>query len=702
MFEAETIHHHQPLEEEAEAMDAIAALLKTIGTVEKPDTISDISDTSSDTEEELTLLSPDDFDTMCSEFSESDFYTLCREIQKSEKLQTLEEEIEKPVINIEIFGDDKMDCSETNILSTISPADTTTCAITTVKRETTRDVTETMPSSYSNAKCTVTSTTTNSTSIPIRRVSPKTMKDFVESDSESLWSSDEDDQEDFPKSIDDKYSSIDFDSEGDEYEYEDEEDNGLEKITIDITNDDSDIKVTERHLDELKLNGFTVIENVMTKEDCLEATEELADFVQYSTKTNEQSEDFDTTKNDDGIAWHSTVRECRLKCLPIFKEILNTDKLVSSIDGISFASDIESTSAKTSTWRRPSIPDVKKVGHRLHYKIVEKSTKEQQNYNENYVQNDELKRNFAVNRSKQFGYKSTLQWYMEQDKARKGVHAYQGILSLKETGSGLCGDKWGTKILSGSHLCHVDRPEGPNSNNSCEFMPIRKTDVQTGYLSGCKEIEPRVPAGGLLLIDSRTVRKDSPPVLHFDKATIDNGKVVYEKETCGRCNIKVSMVPACWLSNSDVSKRRSVLYAKSATNHFCHGVSKRSSTMPISARAKTDICVSNLSTLERLLYSVDMYEKNDDLNECIPMPKIDESLSLRRKVLQKATKERSRVKRLRKINGITGPITKSTHRTHSVYNTSYSMDDVYLFRNMLQNNAHKYGHLFGENTNAFY
>lgn len=384
--------------------------------------------------------------------------------------------------------------------------------------------------------------------------------------------------------------------------------------------------LTVKNRKELKKKGWTVVKDVMTWKEChTEVTKlrsrlldekcgacykkgeniEIDERIKLEAETGHCSLEF-----TDGIAWDPSVMVCREKCVPIFEQLWGTDRLVSSFDTMAFSSGYEQCNYTRDSFihtkfDKEALPD--NIQSDIKNEIAKKYNprhdnsnpgKIRQEFNQNY-----LKSNFTINHKD--SKKGSLVFHTDQHMTRSGLHSYQGILSLKDSGRFV--DLWGTCMIEGSHTEHDKKQEKREYGLLGEFHPVTNKSMREGYLMGLKKVEPFVPAGSLLLFDSRLVHKTSPPVIHVPGDThLDRS----------RCSVFVSMTPSDWLTPKDKKARELCYDAKMASTHWSsQGVHKKKKSSPESIKGMSAIRVDDdLSVKEKLMYGLEEYEKLP--NEC--------------------------------------------------------------------------------------
>ncbi|KAL3864517.1 hypothetical protein ACJMK2_006191 [Sinanodonta woodiana] len=101
--------------------------------------------------------------------------------------------------------------------------------------------------------------------------------------------------------------------------------------------------------------------------------------------------------------------------------------------------------------------------------------------------------------------------HLDQNASRVGLHAVQGGVYLEET----CEDDWTLEVLEGSH-CYFDeffegRQDAARISEFNTFYMMTEDDVKFYGGKGCQKIRVSVPKGGMVLWDSRLVHANARP-----------------------------------------------------------------------------------------------------------------------------------------------------------------------------------------------
>ncbi|XP_052760279.1 uncharacterized protein LOC128203064 [Mya arenaria] len=215
--------------------------------------------------------------------------------------------------------------------------------------------------------------------------------------------------------------------------------------------------ITDKHFSDLDEKGYTVVENVVSPDDCDQAISEYRKWL-GSFETN----GFPVTCNS--LIWTYNVEnldttwKLRLATKPVFAQLWKTEKLLTSIDTIAIGRPPEESN------ERFQDPD----NYWLHVDVTP---------------------------------------------GRVGVHAYQGALYLEEQEE----EDWNFLVLDGSHKhlmsLFVEQPETADAARSCDFeYRLRRDDITYFKERGCHARRVPVPKGGMALWDSRLVHATARPI----------------------------------------------------------------------------------------------------------------------------------------------------------------------------------------------
>lgn len=214
--------------------------------------------------------------------------------------------------------------------------------------------------------------------------------------------------------------------------------------------------ITDDNRKDLEDKGFTVVPNVLSKEECDNA---ISEYRGWLTKFGD---DFPLSSNSviwDYNAGHMEVTwRLRLQAKPVFAQIWNTEKLLTSFDAIAIGRPPEEG--------KESFEDVNK--HWLH---------------------------------------------VDTTPSRIGLHAYQGALYLEEQTA----DDWTFQVMEKSHKYldefFVKFPEKADFVRKSFYFDLSAEDVEYFKSIGCTITRVAVPKGGMALWDSRLVHANARPIL---------------------------------------------------------------------------------------------------------------------------------------------------------------------------------------------
>lgn len=342
-------------------------------------------------------------------------------------------------------------------------------------------------------------------------------------------------------------------------------------VLSDEEEDEGGPAFTETNRRELRENGFTVIEGVLSPEQCeheIGVLRQSACYKKMMEKEKEKEDNFSSLAFDEGIAWDMALRRCRLACLGIFENFWKTPALLSSFDTAALSSGTFKPYSVRAAKLKPECDPAKKSSY------------------------------IIPNR------KGSTQWHTDTSMEREGLHALQGILSLTPAG-GENPYRWGTELARGSHLRHA---KGKHSSwkGVGEFYTVtNKSFDEGGYLHRCSIVRPKLAPGSLLLFDSRTVHRGAPPVLY------DAAKAAIGEQA--RFTVMVSFVPHNFASPKDINMRDYARQHRMATTHWVSGTKKKKDSGPTIPPRNFP-----LNSLEELIYGERPYNSGQGT---VPIPK---------------------------------------------------------------------------------
>ncbi|XP_067659595.1 uncharacterized protein [Haliotis asinina] len=217
--------------------------------------------------------------------------------------------------------------------------------------------------------------------------------------------------------------------------------------------------ITDRHREELRAKGYTVVENILTNEESDKYREMYCDWLATFNGTWPHSSKSLIQRYK--VGQMEPTWAVRLKAKKVFEEIWGTEKLLSSIDAI------------------------------------------------------------AIGRPPEDGKEAFLSpgqhWlHLDQGPVREGLHAYQGAVYLETVDEG----DWAFEVIEGSHE-HFDRyyVECDNAIKNRKENPKWRlkllSDEDVDYFTkerGLKKKTVPVQKGGMILWDSRLIHANSRPV----------------------------------------------------------------------------------------------------------------------------------------------------------------------------------------------
>ncbi|XP_046369742.1 uncharacterized protein LOC124144415 [Haliotis rufescens] len=213
-----------------------------------------------------------------------------------------------------------------------------------------------------------------------------------------------------------------------------------------------DSEATKR---ELATKGYAVVPDVLTGKEC----DELIGRYKLWLGTF-QDGDFPNRRksilHQYRIGHFGATWSARLKVKPVFASIWDTEKLLTSFDGVAISKPPEETNGEFDTGSS---------------------------------------------------------WlHCDQKPSRKGLHCYQGALYLEEvTDMDHC-----LRVLSHSHRHHEEFfsqfASARKKSLKSEFYKLTKAQSEWYHKRKCEAVKISVPKGGIVLWDSRTIHDSVPPV----------------------------------------------------------------------------------------------------------------------------------------------------------------------------------------------
>ncbi|KAL4237523.1 hypothetical protein ACF0H5_002237 [Mactra antiquata] len=213
---------------------------------------------------------------------------------------------------------------------------------------------------------------------------------------------------------------------------------------------------SETNYNELEEKGYTVVNDVLTTEECNQAIEDFKRWLQYFDGKFPNTYN-SIIKNHNSGHFEVTWR-LRLKAKPVFAQLWKTDKLLTSFDAISIG--------------RPP----------------EDGAEEFQDVNKYWL-------------------------HADTTPSKLGLHAYQGALYLEEQTE----SDWTFQVMEGSHKHLVDlfsnHLNAAKEAKECGcHVDMTKDDVDFFTERGCKVKRVPVQKGGMVLWDSRLIHANARPL----------------------------------------------------------------------------------------------------------------------------------------------------------------------------------------------
>lgn len=214
----------------------------------------------------------------------------------------------------------------------------------------------------------------------------------------------------------------------------------------------------ERVLAELQDQGFSVVEDVLSAEECQRYSNEFKSWVSQYKDHDSTYGSFESLVQSYRIGHFNASWAVRLKVKAVFTEIWGTEKLLSSVDGVAVSPPPESM---------PGQPRFRNDKTFLH---------------------------------------------LDQGANRLGLHAYQSGVYLEESStSDHC-----FRVLKGSHKFiqqfYDHFPLAAKESSSFEYYELRDEEIKWYSDLGCPQTTVPVPKGGMVLWDSRLVHDNARPI----------------------------------------------------------------------------------------------------------------------------------------------------------------------------------------------
>ncbi|XP_021350058.1 uncharacterized protein LOC110448233 isoform X2 [Mizuhopecten yessoensis] len=253
---------------------------------------------------------------------------------------------------------------------------------------------------------------------------------------------------------------------------------------------------------DLETKGYSVVSGVVTTEECDIYTQQFKDWV--AKFGDDLPFSHDSLMHYYRVGHFDATWRVRLKAKRVFASLWNTEKLLSSMDGIAIGVPPEIAKGK--------------------YREDGKS------------------------------------WlHLDQGRTRKGLHVYQAAVYLEETSeSDHC-----LRVLGNSHLYHDKFQEAfpdamvlDDEENEEEFFLFKPEWVDWYKEQGCTERIIAVPKGGMVIWDSRTVH---------DAVFPKRGRVHSDR---WRFVVFVCMAPAIWATDADYKTKQFAYDNYRSTAHW--------------------------------------------------------------------------------------------------------------------------------------
>lgn len=220
---------------------------------------------------------------------------------------------------------------------------------------------------------------------------------------------------------------------------------------------------------ELEENGYAVIPNVLSTNDCDTYIQEYKDFINQFEDKGTGFFNCESVIQTYRIGHFNATWQVRLKVKDVFANIWQTEKLLTSVDAVA----------------------------------ISKPPEEGDN---------------------QFATPNQNWFHLDQGGQREGRHAYQGGVYLEgTTDKDHC-----FRVLTKSHKYHSEFyeefPEAKKFTRDMEFYKLNKHQQEWYINKGCVPTKVPVPKGGIVLWDSRTVHDNARP--EFGRPNADRWRFV--------------------------------------------------------------------------------------------------------------------------------------------------------------------------------
>ncbi|CAH1781916.1 unnamed protein product [Owenia fusiformis] len=324
--------------------------------------------------------------------------------------------------------------------------------------------------------------------------------------------------------------------------------------------------LSQRHKQELREKGVTVVENVIPSTTCDEYINEYQEWLKKFS--NAEGIPFPNTENSGfsliqgyRIGHFAATWGARLHAKRVYAELWDTQKLLTSIDGVAigrppedgttefYAGDNEFIDSKGNIHRKPK-------KHWLH---------------------------------------------IDQKHKRLGLHAFQGAVYLEEATS----IDWCFTVMEGSHKFHdtfFNNCPTSDTNNSSSLRPrnLLESEVDWFLERGCAVRRIGAPKGGMVIWDARLVHANAFPK--------QNRK---HRERWRYC-VFTTMTPAIWGTKKTLRNKREAYTNMFLTTHWAsQGGRVWQDTRSTPENTITELPDIARSLNARQLAGMDPYDFND-------------------------------------------------------------------------------------------
>lgn len=207
---------------------------------------------------------------------------------------------------------------------------------------------------------------------------------------------------------------------------------------------------------ELHDKGYAVVPDLLTPKECDALTSQFRDWAGKFEEGQIPLQKKSSVIQSYRVGHFQQSWEVRLRAKAVFQAVWETEKLLSSVDGIA----ISKPPLNADDYRDPHTD-----------------------------------------------------WlHVDQGVRREGLHAYQGAVYLEEQTQ----DDYCFRVLPKSHLYHAEFyqtfSDATKRTERSDFCKLSKTQKDFFYRKGCNLVNVPVPKGGIVLWDSRTIHDNTPPI----------------------------------------------------------------------------------------------------------------------------------------------------------------------------------------------